>query len=115
MGPCISWPVSPSPSLMVTAPFRWSAALPCSYRKLSMATIPEVFATAVQEHRKGNLQQAERDYRQVLQAEPCNVLALHFLGVLALQVGRHDLAVDYIGEAARLQPSYVEAHNNLGI
>jgi predicted O-linked N-acetylglucosamine transferase (SPINDLY family) len=84
-------------------------------RKILMPTIPEVFATAVYQHRKGNLEQAELSYRQVLQAEPRNVLALHFLGVLALQVGRHDLAVGYIGDAARLQPDYVEAHNNLGI
>jgi len=35
------------------------------------------------------------------------------LGVLARQVGRNDLAIEYISQALRLKPDYAEAHYNL--
>lgn len=79
-----------------------------------MASISEALQLAVQHHQAGNFQQAESLYRQILQAEPRNFDALHLLGVMALQLGRHDLAVDYIGEALRLRPEVAEAHNSLG-
>jgi protein O-GlcNAc transferase len=76
--------------------------------------IQEVFATALGHHQAGRLNEAERLYLQILQAEPRHADALHFLGVLAHQVGRHELAVDLIGRAI-LQNSQVPAfHNNLG-
>jgi protein O-GlcNAc transferase len=76
--------------------------------------IQEVFATALGLHQAGRLNEAERLYLQILQAEPRHADALHFLGVLAHQVGRNDLAVDLIGRAI-LQNGQVPAfHNNLG-
>jgi predicted O-linked N-acetylglucosamine transferase (SPINDLY family) len=69
---------------------------------------------AFQYHQRGHLQQAEQLYRQILQTDPHHVAALHLLGVIAYQVGRHDQAVDYISRALRLQPDYAEAHSNLG-
>ena len=60
-------------------------------------------------------QQAEQFYRQVLQVEPQHVGALHLLGLLAHQVGRSDLAIEYISQALRLQPEFAEAHSNLGM
>jgi protein O-GlcNAc transferase len=80
-----------------------------------MTTVAEALALAVQYHRRGNLQQAEQKYRQVLEMDPGHVHALHFLGVLNLQVGQKDLAVEYLGKAVSLQPDYVEAINNLAI
>jgi predicted O-linked N-acetylglucosamine transferase (SPINDLY family) len=80
-----------------------------------MTTVAEILAIAVQCHGRGNLQQAEQRYQQVLQMEPGQVHALHFLGVLNLQVGRMDLAVEYLGQAVSRQPAYAEAINNLGI
>ena len=79
-----------------------------------MATIPEALAVAVRYHQSGNLQQAEAIYRQILQVDPSNADALHLLGVIAGQVGKHDLAVAYISQAIRLRPSDPVLHYNLG-
>ena len=57
---------------------------------------------------------AENLFRQILQADPSHVDAWHLLGIIALQVGRPDVAVEYIGQALRFNPGCAEAHNNLG-
>ena len=79
-----------------------------------MATISEALVVAMRYHQSGNLQQAEAIYRQILQVDPSNADALHLLGVIAAQVGKHDLAVEYISQAIRLRPSEPTFHNNLG-
>ena len=45
---------------------------------------------------RGRLAEAEPLYRQVLELNPNQVDALHLLGVIAHQVKRYDLAVQYI-------------------
>ena len=79
-----------------------------------MATIPEALDLAVQWHRAGRFAEAERAYRQILQADPQHVDALHLLGVVANQTGRHALAVDCISRAIRSSPAHAVFHNNLG-
>ena len=76
--------------------------------------IKEAFSTAVEHHQAGRLNEAERLYLQVLQAEPRHADALHFLGVLAHQVGRNDLAVDLICRAIAQNDQVPAFHNNLG-
>ena len=61
--------------------------------------IQQVFANAVRCHQAGQLNQAERLYRQILAVVPHHADSLHLLGAIAYQVGRHDLAVDMIGKA----------------
>jgi tetratricopeptide (TPR) repeat protein len=78
-----------------------------------MQSITDKFDLALQHHRAGNLHQAEMLYRQVLQAEPQNVNALHLLGLIAYQAGRSDLAIGYIQESLRLYPTFPAAHYNL--
>jgi tetratricopeptide (TPR) repeat protein len=80
-----------------------------------MATVAETLALALKRHREGDLQQAEWMYRQILAAQPGHVDALQLLGLVFHQVGRNDLAVEYIGAALRLKPDYAVPHNNLGI
>ena len=60
----------------------------------------KTLALAVKQHQAGNLREAEDLYRQILRAEPRHGDALHLLGVIAHQVGRHDVAVEYIRKAA---------------
>ncbi|HEX9465203.1 MAG TPA: tetratricopeptide repeat protein [Alphaproteobacteria bacterium] len=79
-----------------------------------MQSIGEIFQQALRIHQSGRLPEAEALYRQVLAADPNNADALHLLGVVAHQVGRHDLAVDHIGRAIRLQPSVPHYRVNLG-
>ena len=66
-------------------------------------------------HRAGRLPEAETLYRHILQMEPNHPDALHFLGVLAQQVGKHEIAVELIGKAIKCRADYPEAHYNLGI
>jgi protein O-GlcNAc transferase len=50
----------------------------------------------------------------VLAAEPNHADAMHLLGVIALQVGRHDVAVDLIRHAIRLNGRNPDYFSNLG-
>ncbi len=79
-----------------------------------MATTYEALRIAVGHHQAGRLQAAEQMYRQVLAADSSNADALHLLGVIACQTGRHELAVQYIECAIRLQGNAAMIHNNLG-
>jgi protein O-GlcNAc transferase len=79
-----------------------------------MVTIPEALAIALEHHQGGQLQAAEQIYRQILQADPNQVDAIHLLGVLALQVGQYEMAVEYIGRAIALKGHSAAFHNNLG-
>ena len=80
-----------------------------------MAPISENLASAIQHHRAGRLQAAEQIYRQILQDEPNQAAAIHFLGVIAHQVGKHGVAVEYIGRAIKLKGNVAALHNNLGV
>ena len=80
-----------------------------------MATIAEALTIAVSHHRRGELAQAEHVYQQVLEAEPNQPDALHLMGVVHSQRGRHDLALDYIGRAIRIRPNDAAFYGNLGV
>jgi tetratricopeptide (TPR) repeat protein len=82
--------------------------------RVPLHSISDMMSYAFQCHRAGALQQAESLYRQVLQRDPGHADALHLLGLIAHQVGRHDLALIYIGKAIAVNPSNWVFHNNLG-
>lgn len=63
----------------------------------------------------GDLQRAENIYHKILQIDPNQPVALHHLGVAAHQVGKNDIAVDYISKALSIRPGYAEAHKYLGL
>jgi predicted O-linked N-acetylglucosamine transferase (SPINDLY family) len=79
-----------------------------------VATISEAVAIALQHHGAGRLQTAEEIYRKILAAQPNQPTALYLLGVLALQVGRYDVAIENMGRAIRLQGDDAAWHYNLG-
>src|SRR5437773_12386730 len=83
--------------------------------QISMLTVPQALEQAVQLHQAGKLPQAEQIYRAILQVDPHQAQALHLLGLIAYQMGQHDRATEYMGQALRLKPDYAEAHNNLGV
>jgi len=78
-------------------------------------SINELFRDAVAHRQAGRLQQAESVGRQILQLQPDHPAALHFLGVIALQVGRNDIAAELIARAISIKPDYTEARFNLAI
>jgi predicted TPR repeat methyltransferase len=82
--------------------------------RIAAATIRQTLASAIAQHREGELEQAEKVYLQVLEADQSNVDALHYLGVLLHQQGRSLLAIDLVRRAIEISPGYVDALNNLG-
>ena len=79
-----------------------------------MFAISQALNLALQHHHAGRLPEAEALYRQILQAQPDHPGALHLLGMIAYQVGKHEVAVEYVKQAIALNPSVAEFHNNLG-
>jgi Tfp pilus assembly protein PilF len=79
-----------------------------------MAVVSPLLSTALEHHQAGRLQQAEGLYRQILKTDPDQPDALHLLGVIARQVGMHDVAVELIGRAIQLRANSADFHNNLG-
>ena len=69
---------------------------------------------AIQQHRAGALAEAERLYGEVLAQAPNDPQATFHLGVLALQSGRLDAAVDMLTRATVLAPGNAACHANLG-
>ncbi len=77
--------------------------------------INKVSQIAFENHRQGNLEQAEYFYKKVLKKQPDNPDVLHMLGVLFFQLANYDLAIKYIRKALQFRPSDIApAHYNLG-
>jgi tetratricopeptide (TPR) repeat protein/SAM-dependent methyltransferase len=74
----------------------------------------QLLSKAIELHQRGDLAQAEGLYRQVLQAVPAHLDGLNLLGVLAIQTGRHELAVELIGKAIAVNDKVADFHNNMG-
>src|SRR5262245_29367445 len=74
-----------------------------------------MFALARHQHQSGNLREAEELYYQILQSEPRHADALHLMGVLAYQKGRHEEAIASIRQAIALVPNVPGFYCNLGL
>jgi tetratricopeptide (TPR) repeat protein len=68
---------------------------------------------ALEQHRRGLLDQAARLYRQVLASRPGHPDALHLLGVVAYQQGDHVRAAEWIGQAIARNAGAAAYHANL--
>ena len=79
-----------------------------------MATVSEALQAALAHHRAGQLGQAEQIYRQILEAHPRHAGAMHLLGLIALEIGRPALAVEWIARAIRLDGFQGAFHAGLG-
>ena len=77
--------------------------------------VQQALELAIQHHFAGRLTDAEGIYRQVLAQQPNHPDALHLLGVIADQVGKHEMAVNLIERAIAVCPSIGEYHCNLGL
>jgi tetratricopeptide (TPR) repeat protein len=75
----------------------------------------ELLGAGLKHQRDGRLAEAEACYRQVLAAQPDQADALHLLGVIAHQVGRHDAAVELIGQAIKRDGQNPIYFSNLGV
>jgi len=74
----------------------------------------EIFALAIQNHQKNNLQIAENLYKEVLKSNPNHFGSIFYLGTLLVQTQRFELAKPLLHKATQIKPNYAAAHNNLG-
>lgn len=74
----------------------------------------QIINDALRHHGSGDLRRADQLYRKVLSQDSQHPVALHFLGVIALQTGHTETAVKLIEQAVSLLPDYADAHSNLG-
>lgn len=75
--------------------------------------MPKSLQDAIRWHRKGRLDKAERIYRALLRADPGQVDALNFLGVLYHQKGAVEPALRLLRRATTRDPAYLDAQVNL--
>lgn len=73
----------------------------------------QAFNEAIQLHKKGQLDQAELIYRQILDEMPTHSDALHLLGVISHQRGQFGRAVTLIKKAITLSPDTGTYYCNL--
>ena len=65
--------------------------------------------------RRGQLDEAIREYREALRLNPYYALAHYNLGNALLQKGQVDEAIQHYEQSIRLLPMYVDPYNNLGL
>ena len=67
-------------------------------------TIEQALQQGVAAHKEGNLQDAERLYRAILQSQPAHPDANHNLGVLAISVNKAEAALPLFKAALEANP-----------
>jgi tetratricopeptide (TPR) repeat protein len=78
-----------------------------------MTTTLESFKQAIELHRAGRLDEAERICRQILEHHPDNAHTLHLLGAICHQRGQGIAAVDHLMRAVMLDKSQPAFHSTL--
>ncbi|MEG4114041.1 MULTISPECIES: tetratricopeptide repeat protein [unclassified Microcoleus] len=72
----------------------------------------ESLKIAWEHHQAGRLLEAEKLYRQILEAQPQSANVLCLLGIVARQQGKIAEAIDFYEQAIAQNPDFVEAHLN---
>ena len=72
-----------------------------------------LFALAVRHHQSGQFAEAEQLYRQVLAADQGHFASLHHLGIIALQKGQPQAAIEPLGRAIAVDARNPECHYNI--
>ncbi|MCC7367977.1 MAG: tetratricopeptide repeat protein [Chloroflexi bacterium] len=106
---------TPTEKLATPATRPGPGALAGSCTAQATPLLTALLTEGVQHHQASRLADAEAAYRQVLQLQPNQPDALHLLGVLAHQAGRHAVAVELIGQAIAGNRRVASYHGNLGV
>lgn len=77
-------------------------------------TVQQALASALAHHRSGRLAEAEAIYRLILSQQPDQPDALQFLGVIALQTGQSEAALQLLQRAVVVAPGAAAVHAKLG-
>src|ERR1700742_2403084 len=81
---------------------------------MSEPSVEQLLKQAVELHRAGDLDGAERGYRQVLTIDPKHAEAMQLLGVVYATRQEFPQAISHFQSAIELRPGYALAHHNLG-
>jgi tetratricopeptide (TPR) repeat protein len=77
-------------------------------------SVEQMLNAAISLHQRGNLQQAEQIYRQIISRHPKFAYAMNMLGVLLSQKKEHIEGGKFLKKAVGLEPDVVDYHINLG-
>ena len=75
----------------------------------------ELLQTGLKYYQQGNLDAAEKHFRQIVSRDSNNVHGLNLLGMVCVNTGRHEEAAELITRALELKPDDAQAHGNLGL
>jgi protein O-GlcNAc transferase len=78
------------------------------------AAVLGLFNAAIENHREGRLEEAERLYRQILEIDDRHADSWHLLGMIAFKRGRAAEAEEAIGAAIAIDGGQASYHSNLG-
>ena len=76
--------------------------------------VHEKLRSAIEFHTQGNFTEAERVYQEVLIESPDHPDGLHLYGVLFLQQGKPEKAIELLRSAIDAAPEFADYHLNLG-
>lgn len=79
-----------------------------------MVSVNEALILGREHRQAGRFVEADKVFRQILEAEPDNAQALHGLGELAAQAGHHQDAVELIRKAIAIDAGQAAFHVSLG-
>src|SRR5262245_33737214 len=80
----------------------------------SSTELAQAFREATELHAAGRLAEAEKMYRQILNAQPTHCDSLHSLGVIYYQRGDHQEAVRQIDAALKINAKNTTAYRTRG-
>ncbi len=66
-------------------------------------------------YQQGDVDAAEKHFRQVISRDSQNIHGLNLLGMVCVNTGRQDEAVQLISRALKLKPGDAQAHANIGL
>jgi predicted TPR repeat methyltransferase len=74
----------------------------------------EIYSLALKEHQTGNIELAEKLYRDILATSPNNAQVLHLLSILLAEKKEYANAYSYIKQALEINPKSSSFHNTMG-
>jgi predicted TPR repeat methyltransferase len=77
-------------------------------------SLADALALAVRMHRSGEIENAEKIYRRILEVMPEQPDALNFLAMIEMHHGRLDHAIALMQRSLAADPEHGERYNNLG-
>src|SRR6476469_7917565 len=84
-----------------------------SYPAFATGMIDQLFASAFQQYRAGQVRDAERLCRDALALDDTHFDSLHLAGIIALQAMRHAEAITLFARALASKPRSPECHFNM--